>query len=477
MNIAVVGGGERCRQLLEVIQRHTFKEINPKVIAVADSRDDAPGVKIANAKGLFVTKDYNDFFKRDDIELIIELTGSMETYNDILEKKNKNVRAISTETAHLFWEISRISQKQKITDQKLYETKALYKTAINDLIQEDVMVISHDYKIMDVNNTMLDRLGLTKQEVVGRYCYDITHHQNTPCSGEDHPCPLIKTLKSKAPYQTTHVHLDKDANKIYYSIYTYPLFENGDIVGAMEISRDISKDINVQKMMMQQEKLASIGRLSAGVAHEINNPLTTILTTAMLTQEDLDADDPIYDELETITKETLRCRKIVTSLLDFARQTKPDKKDHDINTIVGGCIILVKKQAAFKDITLTQTLDNSLPEVYVDKGQIEQSLINLILNAVEATQPGGKIHVSTSSLDGKLKIIVKDTGEGIEKEKLDQIFDPFYTSKDNGTGLGLAITHGFIEQHSGSIGVNSKVGEGTTFTISIPLKNETAHDR
>ncbi len=479
MNIAVVGGGTRCRELMNVVEHHTFRDINPKVIAVADINDNAVGMIVAREKGLLVTNNYDDFFEKKEIELIIELTGNMELYNDILKKKSKNVRAISTETAMLFWEISRLSEKQKITNQKLYETKEMYKVLINELIQEDVLVIGHNYEIIDANQTLLKRLGLTSDEVIGKPCYKITHHQDTPCSGKNHPCPLTKTLKEEKPYQTTHVHLDKDKNEIHYSIYTYPLFENGDVIGAIEISRDITKDINVQKVMMQQEKLASIGRLSAGVAHEINNPLTTILTTAMLLQEDIEKEDPAYEELEIITKETLRCRKIVASLLDFARQMKPNKKNNHINKIISESIILTKKQAAFKDVAVYSNLFDAVPEIYIDKGQIQQALINLILNAVEATPPGGRIDIETA-VDAKHKsalIIITDTGEGIEKNKIAKIFDPFFTTKESGTGLGLAITHGILEQHGGTIDIQSKKGIGTIFTLALPLEKKTDHDR
>ncbi|MBW2611619.1 MAG: PAS domain-containing protein [Deltaproteobacteria bacterium] len=356
MNIAVVGGGTRCAQLLQLIPQHTFKGIHPNIVAVADINKNAPGFVLAKEKGIFTTANYNDFFAMAGINMIIELTGRMDIYNDILRKKKDSVRAISTSTAQLFWEIARVSTKQKKTSQELLEAKALYKTMINELIQEDVLVIGHDYRIIDVNNTVLNRLGLKKEEVIGKYCYEITHRQSFPCTGEKHPCPLIETMETIEPSQTTHVHRDKDDKEIYYSISTYPLIEDGDIIGVIEMSRDITKEINVQKAMMQQEKLASIGRLSAGVAHEINNPLTTILTTSMLLQEDIPSDDPMYAELETIANETLRCRKIVTSLLDFARQTKPNKKPNDINNIVTESVLLTQKQVAFKDVEVLKDL-------------------------------------------------------------------------------------------------------------------------
>ncbi len=478
MKIAVVGGGRKCAQLLKLIDQHEFEEIHPKVVAVADLNDNVPGLVLAREKGLFTTNDYNDLFARDDIDLIIELTGDNDVIYDILDKKALHVRVISERTAQLFWEIARISAKQKKTSQELYETNALYKTMINELIQEDVLVIGHDYRIIDVNNTVLNRLGVKREEVIGKHCYEITHRQSFPCTGEKHPCPLIETMDTTLPSQTTHVHLDKNDKEIYYSISTYPLIEAGDLIGVVEISRDITGDINVQKAMMQHEKLASIGRLSAGVAHEINNPLTTILTTSMLLQEDIEPDHSMYSELETIAKETLRCRKIVTSLLDFARQTKPDKKKHDLNNVVRESLLLTKKQAAFKDVGVEQELNEDLPPVLIDKGQIQQSLINLVLNAIEATDPGGEVKVSTRYLppSHKIQVIVSDNGPGIARENLDTIFDPFFTTKDDGSGLGLAITHGIIEQHNATIKVESEPRQGTTFTIEFPLEKDISHD-
>jgi PAS domain S-box-containing protein len=474
MNIAMVGGGKRGARLIEVIEQHTFREIDPKIIAVADLKKDAPGILKAKSQGLFVTDDYNAFFERDDIDLIIDMTGSMDIYNDILGKKSKDVRAISTKTAQLFWEISRVSVQQKLTDQKLQETQAMYKIFKNDLLQEDVMVISHNYRILDINKPLLTKLGLSRDETIGRYCYEITHHQNSPCTGENHPCPLIETMSTKKPSQTTHIHLDQKGREIYYSISTFPLLEGEDVIGAVEIGRDITKDIKVQKLMMQQEKLASIGRLSAGVAHEINNPLTTILTSAMLIQEDLEPDDPIFQELETISSETLRCRKIVSSLLDFARQTKPQKKRGHINDVVKESVILTRKQAAFTDITITSILAEDIPDIYLDVGQIQQALINLIFNAVEATQPGGWVTVTTSCDPGNslVDVTIKDNGAGIAEKDLGKIFDPFFTTKEDGNGLGLAITHGIIKQHGGTIEVKSKLGEGTQFKIRLPSREK-----
>jgi PAS domain S-box-containing protein len=371
----------------------------------------------------------------------------------------------------------KISMRQKL---KEYDrNRAMYDLFINELIQEDVIIIGSDYRILDINETFLEKLGLERKEAVGRYCYEITHRQSVPCSGEDHKCPLEETLKTRKPTKETHIHKDKDNKNVYYSISAYPFFENGEIIGAIELSRDITADINTRQAMMQQDKLASIGRLSAGVAHEINNPLTTILTTAMLIQEDIDPKNPMYEELGTITNETLRCRKIVASLLDFARQTKPAKKHHNINDIITECIRLTRKQAEFKDVKIIKTLSEKVPELLLDKEQIQQALINLILNATDATEPGGTITVSTAfSPDNQsVNIKVSDTGKGIAAEVMDKIFEPFFTTREIGTGLGLAITHGIIGRHDGDIRVQSRPGQGTTFTIRLPHNQGNQNDQ
>jgi len=351
-------------------------------------------------------------------------------------KKKKTVRAINHETALFFWEISRASIMQEKTQRRLKEKGSICDVVMNDLMQEDILIIGSNYRIQDINDSMLERLGIKFEDAVSRYCYEITHHRKVPCSGENHPCPLAQTLETLQPSQTTHIHLDKDNNEIYYSISCYPLFKDDEVIGAIEISRDITRDINMQKSMMQQEKLISIGRLSAGVAHEINNPLTTILTTAMLIQEDLDPYDPTYEDMGLIANETLRCRKIVTSLLDFARQTKPEKKDSPINDVVMESILLTQKQAAFSDVFVEHHFSDNIPLIYVDKGQIQQAMINLILNAVEAAAPGGKVTVSTSSENGGVEISVNDTGHGIASDKIDKIFDPFFYDQRERNRLG-----------------------------------------
>ncbi len=479
MRLAVVGAGNHCLFLMDIIEKYEFKVVHPVIVAVADIKDDAPGLVKARDKGLFATNDYNDFFKCDNIDLIVELTGNLDIYNDILTKKDERVRAIAHTTAGLFWEIDTAAQLYAEANKELSEAQAIYNAMINGLILEDVMVIDLNYKILDINKTYLDKLGLTREQVIGHYCHEITHHQSVPCSGVEHPCPLIDVMKTGKSSKATHIHMSKDEAKHYVSISCYPFIEKGEFKGVIELSKDITNDIEFEKNMMQQEKLVSIGRLSAGVAHEINNPLTTILTSSMLMREDFEEGTEIYDELTTISKEALRCRKIVKSLLDFARQSKTFKKLDDLNDVIHESIVLTRKQANFKNIELNANLSGKLPKVAIDRDQIQQTIINLTLNAIEATPSGGTITLTSQYIEEEkaVQFVVMDTGEGIDTQDLNKIFDPFFTTKKTGTGLGLTITHGIIEQHGGSISVESAFGKGTKFFIRLPIAKGEENDQ
>ncbi|MFO7839871.1 MAG: ATP-binding protein [Desulfosalsimonadaceae bacterium] len=472
MNTAIVGGGTSCLHLLDFLLNRKLTVFKPDIVAVADVRNDAPGILRAKELGISVTSDYKEFLERDDIELIVELTGDMEIYNDILARKKKHVGALDYTTAALFFELDYAYKKEDETENRLTDTQSIYEVLMNQFIEEEAMVIDNNYRVVDMNEAMINKLGLTSEEVIGQFCYKLGHHLDAPCSGENHPCPLASVYEKNEPCMTTHVHLDHNGNEVYYAISCYPLTNSyQQVVGVIEILRDITPEIKIQKAHMQQEKLMSIGRLSAGIAHEINNPLTTIMTSSMMLQEEeAEPDSEMYKELEIISSEAQRCRKIVKSLLDFARQTKPMQKLNDLNAIIKESIYLTKKQAEFNEIYIHSNLADELPQIYVDKEQIQQIFINLTLNAIEATNPGGSL-TFTSFYDPaseKAVIHVADTGSGIPPEQQDRIFDPFFTTREDGTGLGLSITHSLVEQHGGKIEIDSKPGKGTCFTIHLP---------
>lgn len=232
---------------------------------------------------------------------------------------------------------------------------------------------------------------------------------------------------------------------------------------------------NMQKQLIQAEKMASIGRLAAGVAHEINNPLTGILTNSTLLLEDLSKNDKQYGDIKAIVDETLRCRQIVKGLLDFARQTEPKRITTNINEIIESVVSLVCNQASFQNIKIRKELSSDMPHMMLDSDQIKQVFMNIVLNAADAMPRGGDLKIR-SGLDESGKYVLisfSDTGSGINEEQLGKIFDPFFSTKEKGTGLGLSVSYGIVERHGGTIDVESQVDRGSTFTVKLPIPKPT----
>ncbi len=226
--------------------------------------------------------------------------------------------------------------------------------------------------------------------------------------------------------------------------------------------------------IMKSERLAMVGQLAAGVAHEINNPLGSILIYSHLLLEDLEKEDPRRGNLEKIVNQATRCKKIVKGLLDFSRQTEPEIKPSDINTIVTEVLSLVERQAMFHNIKVIKKLLPDVPTILLDKNQIQQVLMNIILNAAEAMDGQGKLIVETSSDEEYARIKFTDTGCGISEENMKKLFQPFFSTKEtgHGTGLGLSISYGIIRKHNGKINVCSEIGKGSTFTIVLPIREK-----
>jgi two-component system NtrC family sensor kinase len=235
--------------------------------------------------------------------------------------------------------------------------------------------------------------------------------------------------------------------------------------------RDEKLQENARKMT-ESKKLATLGQLAAGIAHEINNPLGGIVMYSHMLREDLQLEQN-RENVEKIGREADRCKKIVKGLLDFARQTKPERTESNINHVLKEVIALVMHQAMFRNIEIENDHNPSIPLVEIDVTQMEEVFMNIILNAAQALEGRGKIKTVTRIApdNNSIEIVISDTGPGIPQEHIDNIFEPFYTTKEvgRGTGLGLSIAYGIVERHHGSIRVDSEEGKGTTFFIRIPI--------
>ena len=249
-----------------------------------------------------------------------------------------------------------------------------------------------------------------------------------------------------------------------------------DMVAAMGRRRAAA-----QNQLLQSEKQAGVGRLAAGVAHEINNPLTGVLTYTHMLLRRKDIGDEIRSDLQTIAESTERVRKIVKGLLDFSRQTKLDKEPTEVNRLVHSAISLMENQALVRGIGIKFNPGENLPMLILDRSQFQSVLLNMIINALDATEPGGNINIYTATAlsasdtgQKGVEITIADTGSGIPPEDLDKLFDPFFTTKEvgQGTGLGLSVSYGIVQRHGGTIRVQSEVGKGTRFFIWLPIERQ-----
>lgn len=227
---------------------------------------------------------------------------------------------------------------------------------------------------------------------------------------------------------------------------------------------------DIQSRLLQSEKLASIGELAAGIAHEINNPLTGVVMFASMVLNHKDLSPGLRGDLQTVLNETQRCADIVRRLLEFSRATPPHKEPCAVERLLEHTLALVMFQASFQNIRVIKHYREELPKIMLDPNQMQQVFMNLLLNASQSMPDGGKLELSVDMEDEWVITRMRDTGFGISADNLKKIFDPFFTTKGNsGTGLGLSISYGIIHNHGGTIEAESKVGEGTLFTIHLPV--------
>jgi len=295
------------------------------------------------------------------------------------------------------------------------------------------------------------------------------------------PDPVAATLQDGRP---RNLELRYPQLGAVYEVTTSPLLDDkGQAAGAVVTLKDVTLRRDQQERFLRAARLADIGQLAGGVAHEINTPLASIALRAeslLRSAQDprllaIDSFKNFPRYLKTIDEEIFRCKKIIGSLLEFSRARKPEVKESDINALAERAAELVGHQMKLKQVSISLTLDPALPRVPADESQIRQALLALLMNALDATPPGGNVEIRTRR-EGEEAIVltVADTGTGIPRENLDKIFSPFFTTKPlgQGTGLGLAICHGIVSSHGGEIQVESEVDKGTRLSLVLPLSRQ-----
>ncbi|MDO8578926.1 MAG: ATP-binding protein [Dehalococcoidales bacterium] len=368
-------------------------------------------------------------------------------------------------------------QKLKESEEKLKIQYSLLKSTFEAIPYPFYVIDANDYSVKMANSAA--RFGdLSK----GPPCYALTHGKDKPCDSEPDPCPLAQMKKTRKPVTCEHVHYDESGKARTYDIFAYPVFNTeGDIVQMIEFCQDNTERKRMQEQLIAQDRLVSIGQLVSGVAHELNNPLTSVLGFSdILLQKELPND--IRSDLEIVNSEAKRTALIVKNLLTFARQQPQQKTLLDVNEPLQTVLQLRGHSQRANNITTETHLAKRLPPVLANISQIEQVFLNIIVNAEQAmieAHNKGTLKIYSEHRGDFVRVTVTDDGPGISRENMSRLFTPFFTTKEigKGTGLGLSISQGIILEHGGRIWAESEPGKGTTFFVELPIFNGFSKDQ
>jgi two-component system, sporulation sensor kinase E len=374
---------------------------------------------------------------------------------------------------------------QDITLRKQAEVDLRNKTnelqAIFDSIGDGIIVYDQAGRIQHHN--LISPQFFPDKTQPGAGCRDI-FHPGTPARSQD--CPVERALKGERV--DISLATAREGQKIrYLDITATPIKDAlGEKNRALVFFRDVSEKILQEMHLIQTEKMSSIGVLATGIAHEINNPLTSVagFAEALLRRfrdEPVMQEDPRLDVfphyLEVIVREVYRCKEIIDHLLSFGRKSDGSSAMVDLNLLLQEVLELLRYQPKFKTIRVVSSLQQNLPRLRGDSSGLRQVCMNLLVNAHQAVKASGIVEVATTlTEDGMLAMVIRDTGCGMSQEILDRIWEPFFTTKDvgKGLGLGLALTYNIVKSHGGEIRLESKAGEGSQFTVLLPVSRVTA---
>lgn len=341
--------------------------------------------------------------------------------------------------------------------------------AMFDSIPTSIYIIDNKYRIVAINGSRSSRAGQKPNALVGQVCYEALYQKTSPCQG----CRVNETfLSGRNTTRTDRQWINNDQISDW-EITTYAIQDEADNpIQVIIFEQDVTVEKRLEANLIQSEKLAAVGQLAAGVAHEINNPLSAVIANAQLLRRDLpnSATDAL-ESVQLIETAGLRASQVVRNLLGFARKEQYEFQRLDLNETILNALTLVKHELVTHHTEVALELSEGLPLVNASRDHLQSVWINIILNALDSIQHGtGQITITSAYSNKEFRVTIGDNGVGIPADKVSKIFEPFFTTKapGRGTGLGLSVCHRIIKQHGGYIQVDSLIGVGTKFTILLP---------
>ncbi|CUS88092.1 two-component system sensor histidine kinase NtrB [Candidatus Kryptobacter tengchongensis] len=360
--------------------------------------------------------------------------------------------------------------------------RSVHERLVHSIIQnysDAVIALDNDYKIFFWNKGAERIFGYTADEMLGKTVDPIVPSELKE-KGELQWL-FEETLRKGyvENYETERIR--KDGRRIIVNLSRSLIKdENGEVLGSIAIVKDVTQIKELEKQIQHSDKLALIGQIAAGIAHEIGTPLNVISGNAEYVMMEMGENNPYKEELETIISQAERIANLIKQLLEFARPRKPNYTKVNVNNELHHVVELLKHQFEKSNIKLNLKFSEDIPSIYADCSQIHQVFLNIIVNAIQAINQNGVIEIETFAKDGYVNIKFRDNGVGILPEHIHKIFEPFFTTKEagKGTGLGLAVSKRIIDEHNGKIEVESTPGKGTVFTVKFPtyIKKEDKED-
>jgi two-component system, NtrC family, sensor kinase len=398
--------------------------------------------------------------------------------DQLVEKIN---RAHRRKLRHLEEEVQRKTVALERSQHELAKSEKLYKSLVESA-EDAIFNVDVRGEIISINRYGAKVLGYTKQGILGKTIEEV--FPGNP--GRAISRLVTEVFEERKGHRAT-LELTLGGKDLFFHFNLTPIREGDQVASILIIAHDITSQKKMEDQLFHTEKLASLGQLAAGVAHEINNPLAIILGFADILSEKMAEDSEAHKIIKTIEKQGFNCKKIVENLMTFARAPEKAQYDTDINRCIETLLEVVKGTIMNKKVKIQLSLGEEIPRVRGDADQLQQVFLNLINNAVLAMPQGGRLAISTrlNSNHNRVQIRFADTGTGIKKENLAKIYDPFFTTRKvgEGTGLGLSVSYAIIHKFGGTISCESKTKEeagdqesGTTFTISLPLAASAAEE-
>ncbi|MCL4394520.1 MAG: GAF domain-containing protein [Chloroflexi bacterium] len=408
------------------------------------------------------------------IELINKIDGTFNARQMELLDSISNSVAGAIENARLFGELNKAYQEMARTQGLIVESRNTLRTLV-DGIDDTILIVDRDLRTVALNRAAAAQVGLDPRLAVGKFCYEILDRSDRPCS----ECPVNVTLDTRKPTLINRSRTGPDGKPRDFELRTYPLEnQDGGVDRVIEIARDVTEQRKMEATLVQSAKLAAVGELAAGVAHEINNPLTAVYGNAQMLLRALEPDDPRYQMAELIERTGLRASKVVRNLLDFSRQEDYQFVPLDLNATIEDALALIVHQLQRNHIRVTKNLCDDLPPVNASASHLQTIWTNLLINARDAMgeQAEGDIQITTRIGEDGQSVLASftDDGPGIAERDLARIFEPFFTTKPRGrgSGLGLYVSYMIVAHHNGTMQVTSQLGQGTTFIVSLPIAAE-----